>query len=153
LVIPLTVGGIALANSKDPQFLKSAIDFGGLLSIPVFLFTLWSVIANWPEGLDYSSASAVENLRLSEELKRLACQFANPPADFDVRYTELKTLDEVRNAADIRRNISGREKIFGHRAALVQFRRACDLCKVVPDSTKMEFWYWKRCPRCGGRKK
>jgi mobilome CxxCx(11)CxxC protein len=153
LLIPVAIGGIALASYKDPRYLDEAVLIGATVGVIMGVFSLWSVVANWPENLDYSSASNADNHRLSDQLKALARQAATPPADFEIRYKELTTLDEVQNVADIRRDISDGEKIYGHRAALLQFKRQCDVCGETPLTMKMPFFPWKRCPRCGGVKK
>ena len=153
LAIPVVVGGIALADYKDPRFLTEAVVIGVTFAVVIGVLSLWSVVAQWPDNLEYSSSSNADNHRLSSQMKALANQASKPPADFEVRFNELKTLNDVQNASDNRKNISGWEEIYGHRAALRQFNTRCDVCDVVPLSMDMLFWKRNRCPRCGGPKK
>jgi len=152
LVIPLAIGGIVLANLLASAPLKKVAYFAGVLAVIQVVIFLWSVVANWPDNLDYSSAANADNLRLSIQLKALAVQSINPPADFEVRYTELTTIDDAQIAQDTRKDISPSEKVYGRRSGLLQFGRSCKLCGVEPPSMKMPFWPSSRCPKCGGPK-
>lgn len=155
LVIPLAIGSIVAANLLEKLPLERVIYCAGVLGVVQAVIFLWSVVANWPESLDYSSAANADNLRLSNQLKALAVQSVSPPADFDVRYTELRAMDEAQIAQDTRKDISDAEKVYGTRAGLLQFERKCNVnvCGIVPTSMKMPFWRWNRCPRCGGPKR
>jgi mobilome CxxCx(11)CxxC protein len=153
LAIPVVVGGIALADYKNPAYLTEAVLIGVTFAVMIGVLSLWSVVKQWPDNLDYSSSSNADNHRLSDQLKALATTAVKPPADFDVKYKELVTLDDAQNISDNKKDISEWEKVYGHRAALLQFKRKCDVCGEIPLSMKMPFWGWSRCPRCGGPKK
>jgi len=150
LVIPFALGLIVGPNLFKDEPLQRVVYFAGVLAGIQGLIFLWSVVSNWPERLEYSSAANADNLRLSNQLKALAVQSVNPPANFDVLYTDLVAVDNAQNAQDTRRDISPSETMYGYRAGLLQFQRTCKLCKEVPSSMKMPFWPWNRCPQCGG---
>ena len=132
--------------------LERVIYWAGVLGALQVVVFLWSVVANWPESQDYSASANADNLRLSSQWQALATLSLNPPADFDVKYAELKATDDCQIAHDTKRDITDAEKMRGTRAGLLQFERLCKVCKVVPAAMKMPFWFWKRCPRCGGEK-
>jgi mobilome CxxCx(11)CxxC protein len=153
IAIPGAIGGIVLANLFQKNLLEQLIYVAGALGVIQLVFSFWSVVANWPESLEYSSASGADNSRLSNQLNALAKQAANPPADLDVKYAELVALDEAQNALDNKRDITDGEKIYGHRAGLRQFMWACQACGQVPVTMKMPFLPGRRCGVCGGPKK
>jgi len=103
--------------------LESVIYYAGALAVLRLVLFLWSVVANWPDSLDYSSAANADNLRLSNQLKALAEQSTSPQADFDARYSGLIALDNGQHAQDTRRDITLAEKAYGTRAGLLQFDR------------------------------
>jgi mobilome CxxCx(11)CxxC protein len=152
LVIPLIIGSIAAAHLLAQVPLETVIYYGGALAVLQLVIFLWSVVANWPDSLDYSSASNADNLRLSNQLKALAEQSTNKPSDFEARYSALIAADNAQHSQDTRRDISLAEKAYGTRAGLLQFERICRVCKRTPESMKMPFWPGNRCPRCGGLK-
>jgi mobilome CxxCx(11)CxxC protein len=153
MAIPGVVGGIVLASLLHANLLEGLIFIAGALGVVQLVFSIWSVVANWPENLEYSATAGAANIHLSNKLKALADQAASPPADFDVMYTELIAMDEAQNDLDNRRDITDAEKMYGHRAALRQFSLKCTACGEVPVSMKMAFFSWNRCPVCGGPKK
>jgi mobilome CxxCx(11)CxxC protein len=153
LVIPIIIGGIVLGSLADPILLAKFVYVAGVLIVVQVVLFLWSVVANWPDRLNYASAANAMNTRLSNQLKALAIQAARPPADFDVRFTELQSLDDAQQTQDKATNISATEEIYGHRSALRQFEVKCIECGVKPASMEMPFSKKKRCPVCGGPKK
>jgi mobilome CxxCx(11)CxxC protein len=152
LVIPIVIGGIVLANLLKEIPLQQVVYYAGVLSVAQAVIFLWSVVANWPESLDYSSGASADNLRLSGQLKDLAIQSVKQTPGFNIRYAEVKAMYDAQVAQDARRNIIETEKRLGMRAGLLQFGRACSLCHVVPPSMEMPFLSRNRCPRCGGPK-
>jgi mobilome CxxCx(11)CxxC protein len=153
VAIPGTIGVVALGNLVVAGLLENFKWYAGVLLAIQFIFSIWSIVANWPDSLDYSLSAGANNHRLANQLKALAAQAAGAPADFDVRYTALVAADEAQNLLDNTKGISESEKVYGHRAALLQFERKCKICQLEPVSMKMPFWSRNRCPRCGGEKK
>lgn len=153
VAIPGGIGGVVLANLFQKSVLEQFIWVAGALGALQLIFFFWSIVANWPENLDYSSAASADNFRLSNQLRALAVQAASPPTDFNARYSEAVASDESQNLLDNKRDISDTEKVYGHRAALIQFERKCNVCEVMPISMTMPTWPRNRCPRCGGPRK
>jgi mobilome CxxCx(11)CxxC protein len=150
-VIPLGVGAISLANLYAPAALARVIAVAGVLSIGQIVFALWSVTASWADSLEYASSSTASNYRLSSQFTTLATESAVIlPADFDIRYADLKARDEIQNASDDRQSITSGELEYGTRAALIYFGLTCRTCNKTPGSIRMPFW-GKRCPTCGGK--
>jgi mobilome CxxCx(11)CxxC protein len=152
LLVPVVIGSIAAAHLLENVSLEKVIYWTGALGVLQAAVFLWSVVANWPESQEYSSAANANNLRLSSQWHALAVQSIKPPTDFDTKYAELKATDDAQIGNDTRRDISSFEKVWGMRAGLLQFQRTCSKCHVVPESMKMPFWPGKRCERCGGEK-
>ncbi len=129
--VPLSIGGLVLAfGMKITQLnFENILQFAGLVLLGQCLVAGWSLQAGWAEELQYALESVTENRELSERFRELG---QNPPNDFDVAFAETKGKDNARRNSDIKRSISEKELRRGHRAALRQFGRACDACKLVP---------------------
>jgi len=151
LAIPSIVGGIFLANVLNkPEYQKGLLDLAGILAAIQIPFAIWSLVANWPDRLENALSAASKNHRLSDDMKELAMSAAVAlPADFDVRYAELKTRDDNQIEADTRESLSARETFLVHRFALMQFGLICDTCKTRPLSIKIPY-FKKHCETCGG---
>jgi mobilome CxxCx(11)CxxC protein len=152
LVFPLAIGLIVAANLLKKASLEAVIYWAGALGAAQVIIFLWSVVASWPDNLEYSSTASADNLHLSSRLKALARESNNPSNDFEVRYREAITLDDCQITHDSKRHISEFEKMFSMRAGLRQFATSCDECGEVPKSMKMPFGGHNRCPICGGPK-
>jgi len=151
LVLPIVIGGIVMGGLADPELLKRWVYVAGVLAVVQVVIFLWSVVANWPDRLNYASSANALNTQLSNELHALAIQAAKPPADFDARFAKLEAADNARQMQDQTKNITEKEKVYGRRTAMIQFQTKCVGCEEVPLSMKMVFW--GGCPSCGGPKK
>jgi mobilome CxxCx(11)CxxC protein len=54
LAIPAAIGGIVLANLFNKNLLEQLIYVAGALGVIQLVFSIWSVVANWPESLEGS---------------------------------------------------------------------------------------------------
>jgi len=152
LAIPLTIGGIALANLLAKHWFERMGYFAGVLVAIQGIVFLWSVIANWPESLDYSAGASAENIALYMRLKTLRAQIMSPPLPpgFDAAYASLIVRDDDQIKQDFRRAVGESEKIYGYRAALLYLQEECFVCRKSPESMNMPWLWWKRCQGCGG---
>lgn len=152
IAIPLTIGAIALSNLLDRSQFERAIYSAGILVGVQGLIFLWSIVANWPDSLDYSAAASAENLELSNRMAALAPQLVqiSPAPGLDAAYAALIAKDDDQTRQDFRRDIREREKMYGYRAGRFRFQRPCRCCKQIPVSMKMSLRLWKRCTACGG---
>ncbi|MGH6879011.1 MAG: mobilome CxxCx(11)CxxC protein [Rhizomicrobium sp.] len=153
LAIPLIIGAIVLGNLAANRPLAIAIYIASALGAVQVVISLWSVVADWTGSLEYSAAANENNIRLSADLKALGIEANKPAAGFDVRRAKAVEAYNGQVAQDQRTLASDDEKVYGYRAALLQFRSRCTLCDKEPPSMKMPFWKSNRCERCGGPKK
>jgi mobilome CxxCx(11)CxxC protein len=150
IAIPLTIGAIALANLFQRSWFERAIYFASVLVVVQGLIFLWSIVANWPDSLDYSAAASTENLELSNRMAAMAPQLLDIPPGFDAAYAALIAKDDDQIKQDFRRDIRDGEKIYGYRAGRLRFQRRCWLCKQKSISMNMPLLWWNRCRACGG---
>jgi len=118
----------------SPDDLDPFVWVVSIIALIEALVSLWSLAANWPDNLSYSEGSSAENLALSSAFRELGQQAENPPADIELKFTDLRSRDESRRAADAQKGVTENEKRYAHRAGLVQFKRQCEGCKTVPTS-------------------
>jgi mobilome CxxCx(11)CxxC protein len=150
LALPVSIGGVVGADLAGGGTLKEFIWIAGFVGVVQLIVTLWSVVADWPGKLESSLSASGENSRLADEFDALAKTFNNPPLNFDILFEKLKAQDGAQNIADKRQLITKEEEIYGHRAALYQFRIACAVCKNVPNSREIPGTVTTRCETCGG---
>lgn len=143
--VPMLVGGIVLAfgldNGTFPLFILS---IALIFSIGQLVFSLWSLVARWPDQLGYALESSWTNHNLSSRYKALA---SSPQQDLLKFRQQLDMLDienDQRERLDYQQGITEAEKRMGHRAGLRQFGRACTECGKIPDSLEASY-----CSTCG----
>jgi mobilome CxxCx(11)CxxC protein len=134
MIVPLLVGGFVMAFGTSPTYLPRLLLIAGALGLIQLGFSGLSIAYAWADRLEYSLASAADNLDLSVLYRELGNTASNPPVDLDVRYSGLKGRDTARRQADSTKDVTPMELRYGHRAGLRQFQRACASCKVVPVS-------------------
>ncbi len=144
IVVPLLIGGVVLGFGTDGSYLKPIIAVAALVGIVQLVFSAWSIVYSWADGLQYSLESASENFDLSLKFKELGEQAQSPPDDLEVRVAGLKGKDDARQMADAKKSVTPKELRYGHRAGLRQFSRACDECKEIPRSMEAS-----DCHTCG----
>ncbi len=140
--VPVLLGAVVLSFGTD-LIGKILPVFGGLAVIQLTL-NVWAIVGNWEEKYAYLIESIADNHRLSSQFKDLG---RLPPDDKNKlleKLEQLKIADHYRSANDYKQSITDKEKIYGHRAALRQFKRECVECGVVPTSMEP-----KNCNVCG----
>ena len=134
LIVPATIGAVVLSFGLKDTSLPNLMWTAGILGIIQLGVSIWSLVANWPENLQYSHESASENFELANKFKDIASTAPDPPLDLELRVAELKARDAARQAADMKRGLDAKEIRYGHRAGLRQFRRDCSGCNQTPTS-------------------
>jgi mobilome CxxCx(11)CxxC protein len=143
---PVVIGGMVI-HGIAPNYLGRFVLVVGIIAIIEALVSVWSLAASWAENLSYSQRSTAENLALSSAFKELGEQAANPPPDLELKFTDLRSRDDSRRAADAEQGMKEKEKRYAHRAGLVHFGRPCEGCKQIPIS--MDSSNCKMCGRFG----
>lgn len=144
LVLPLFIGGMVIGFGPKALYLEQFLIVVAILGIAQLIMSLWALVACWADNLQYSLESASENSDLAARFKELAQQAQNPPDNLELRYIELKTLDDARRKVDAKRGVKPHELRYAHRAGLRQFQRECIECHVTPRSMDAT-----QCNTCG----
>lgn len=130
LVVPLSVGGIAMA-AADADLLPIIVTISGFLSIPLFVMALWSLVFRWEERLAASEYSFKMNNELKNEWDDLSRYHGG---NWQIKYADLLKRDRSQEAFDLKQDISAKEKRQAMRASLIQYQRKCAVCGVQPTS-------------------
>lgn len=130
LAVPLSVGGIAMAASHA-KLLPVIVVISGLLSIPLFVMTLWSLVFRWEERLAASEHACKVNSELKNGWEDLARYNG---ADAHEKFSSLIERDRIQEELDKKQDISAGEKRLMMRASLIQYQRRCATCGVQPKS-------------------
>jgi mobilome CxxCx(11)CxxC protein len=144
IIVPLLIGGLVLGFGLQASYLSTLIVVAVAAGIVQLAFSAWAVVYGWTDSLEYALESMSENFEISALYKELGNVAVAPPPDLAARFTIVQTKDNARRASDSRKDVSDKEKRYGHRAALRQFQRVCVGCNQLPrsmDSTD--------CPVCG----
>jgi mobilome CxxCx(11)CxxC protein len=116
----------------------------GALSVIQVGVSIASLVKKWPEELAYSNKSAAANFQLSDEFKLLGLTAQNPTPTLQHDFALLVGKDQARCEQDAEKHVTEKEKCWGHRHGLKQFRRACAKCNEVPFDMKPS-----NCSVCG----
>ena len=130
LAVPLSVGGIAMA-AADAELLPVIVTISGILSIPLFFMTLWSLVFRWEERLAASEHACNVNNELKNGWEDLA---RYKGSDAEEKFRVLLERDRIQEQSDVRQDVSAKEKRQMMRASLIQYRRKCATCGVQPIS-------------------
>jgi mobilome CxxCx(11)CxxC protein len=142
LAVPLSVGGIAMV-AADASLLPFIVAISGILSIPLFVMTLWSLVFRWEERLAASEQSCKINHELMNGWSDLA-QYTGPDAEEKSRL--LLERDRIQEQSDIMQDVSAKDKRLMMRASLIQYGRKCAICGVQPVSMSAK---GSSCSNCG----
>jgi mobilome CxxCx(11)CxxC protein len=141
---PVLVGTTFGAYSLDSKFTTFVLALTAVLSIPLAILSVWSLVSKWDDTLSYSLESKSDNYRLSKDFRQLSADPNIDPDKFDRDYAILDVMAKQRKALDERYDFSEEEKRHGMRAGLRQIQYPCAGCKQVPMSLKST-----DCPVCG----
>ncbi len=142
LAVPLSVGGISM-TSADSGFLPTIVMISGVLSIPLFVMSLWSLVFRWEERLAASEHAFKNNIELKNRWEDLA-RYKGENAE--EKYQALLEHDRLQEQSDITQSISAKDKRRMMRASLIQYRRSCATCGVQPKSMSAKR---NSCSSCG----
>ncbi len=142
LAVPLSVGGIAMA-AADAKLLPVIVTISGILSIPLFVMTLWSLVFRWEERLAASEHACMVNNELKNGWNDLA-RYTEP--DAEEKFRALLERDRMQEKNDVMQDVSAEEKRQIMRASLIQYRRKCATCGIQPISMSAK---GSSCATCG----
>lgn len=142
LAVPLSVGGIAM-TAADAKLLPVIVIISGILSIPLFGMTLWSLVFRWEERLAASEHSCKVNNELKNGWEDLA---RYKGLDAEEKFQVLLDRDRAQELSDVGQDISAKEKRQMMRASLIQYRRKCATCGIQPISMSAK---GSSCATCG----
>ena len=142
LAVPVSVGGIAMV-SADTKLLPVIVTISGILSAPLFVMTLWSMVFRWEERLAASERAFMANNELKNNWEDLARYTGE---DREEKFNALLERDRLQEQNDVLQAISGKDKRRMMRASLIQYRRKCATCGVQPRSISEK---QNDCATCG----
>ncbi|MGW4461230.1 mobilome CxxCx(11)CxxC protein [Micromonospora sp. NPDC004704] len=138
-IVPVVVGGLALAYGAGFPLLGAAVAIGAAVGLLQLIVSTWSVVSGWVESYGYASTSLVDNQRLARDFKQLGEDTTSATESIRHRADILRAIDDARQAQDYGQDISNEEKRIGMRAALRERQAKCAGCQHVPtdmNSTK-----------------
>jgi len=149
IVVPLTIGGVAIGYGVNSKLLVILIPIAAFLSVIQLIVFTWAIIKKWDEELSYSYESATANKLLADEFECLAKYDHNTEESlsFFSKYQFLKAKNQSREEQDSKHSIIGHELRKGMRYALRNYKRECTGCKNIPISMKST-----NCDVCGNFK-
>lgn len=133
---PASVGAIIGTYNIDTNQLKILLLISGIIAIPQFVCSIWSVVSGWDRNLSYSLESKAANYRLASQFDRLGKTGSMSPNEFDIEFQLIGREEEFRKNQDNQHDISESEKRMGMRYGLRQYQRNCAGCKRIPNSMK-----------------
>lgn len=131
LVVPLVIGGIALAFGLGFQYFNIVLWVGGALGIVQLALFAWAIVHKWNDNLVYSLEAMTDNFRQSDDYQELA---KDPPKDLKQAIDLHKAKYQHRNDLDERQGLTQRERRLGMRAGLWRFERPCYKCGKIPET-------------------
>jgi len=140
--LPLLVGAMVMSFGEGAWLPYLAVTAGALSVVQLFV-SGWSTVATWSGELAYAIESAAANHDLSRRYQDLLHRSADH-AELERRLELIDIEQRLREQSDYQHAVTDGEKRMGHRAALRQFQKACDGCKIIPTSTAPS-----RCDICG----
>lgn len=143
-LIPVLVGGLALAYGPNLKGLPQIIALASGLLIFQTVVSAWAVVAGWVDAQTYAAESTIDNVQLSRRYRELG---DNPPQDLlELRrqYELLSADNRCRESQDYKRKVSDAENRAGHRYALWQLEVECQGCGKQPKSLRASI-----CEVCG----
>jgi mobilome CxxCx(11)CxxC protein len=134
LVVPVIVGGLALAYGAGFRLLGFVVAVGAAVGVVQLVISTWSETSGWVESYGFAITSVVENQRLARDFKALGEDTSSNLESLRNQNRLLKAMDDARQAQDYTQEISEEEKRIGHRAALIARQKKCTACNEVPTS-------------------
>jgi len=144
ILVPLLVGGVVISFGSDYKHLEIIIYFAGFIGLLQLGLNLWSLVDRWDDNYAYYLKSMAINNDLSRDYESIAHEPPSDFKDFKWKHETLDAKDRIISETDNHHNIGEREKRYGMRVALRQFKRPCGGCGKVPQSLKPT-----KCPVCG----
>jgi len=147
LAMPLLVGGVVTSFGLDFKHIGFVLVLTSIVGLLQLIVSLWALVDRWEDALANSTESLIDNDRLSREFSRFAQEISRLPRleeQHKLIFERLITENSARANLDIKQNVSEREKRFGMRAGLRQYKRKCTSCDKIPQSLKPT-----KCPICG----
>lgn len=147
--IPIILGGIAGSDFLHlPETYMSGLKIGlAIAALVQVLFALWAVFSRWDEDLAYSSRGVRDSYEMEQAWRAIGeNRVPDLSLEFKIRTDQQKIID----SHDIEKDITSEEKNLGMRNGLIEYQRACAICKEMPTSRSVPWCPKKKCAVCGG---
>lgn len=141
IFIPVCVGIIVADVSLGSKYLQILIGVTAMPSLAQAALSVWSLVAGWNENYVKCVNSQGKNNALRREWEALGRGAAPATAS---AFESLSTKTSEQEQADLALTPTEKERRYGMRYALKDFRRQCATCGEVPLTLKPS-----RCDTCG----
>lgn len=133
LLLPLTIGAIALSYADNPKLLKTALILAAPFSVVQIILSGLALANKWDSKLSYSLESQSANRILYDKYRSLPNLQSNNP-DLNHLFELIRVEDGERTKQDERITVKSKETRMGMRYALFIMQRICVGCLKIPES-------------------
>ena len=136
LILPLSIGSFVVTVGTDTALAPKLLYISGILGAFQLIITLWSLIDNWSGKLEDYMESKIKNMYYTDVFTEIGMRYKEDEAKYANLFNDTKILDNIQQGRDHKINITEKERRFGMRHALFQFRQICAGCKKIPSLGK-----------------
>lgn len=141
IFVPAAIGVTAMSIEIAPNIFKVLVAITVVPIISQLAISIWSLVQKWND--DY--VSCITSIKANNSIKREWEDFGNGITDVNKQnFDRIMKRNTDQEHLDLEKDISEKEKRYGMRYGLRQYKRACVECNVVPTSLKPS-----RCNICG----
>ncbi len=133
ILVPSLLGTIYICFGVNLLGKDFCIAVTTVLSFFLMAMTLVAYLLKWQEKWYESRQNMIDNYCMYEKYKDIADDLTLNQCEFESTYNKFKIDSKYIDKRSVESEITDREKIFGHRNALIQFRRKCASCGKVPE--------------------
>jgi mobilome CxxCx(11)CxxC protein len=144
IALPVTVGATAGAFTLDSKITGTVLIVSTIVSIPLAIFSVWSLVARWDDSLSYYLESKSDNELLAKQFRRLSSDPNIDQQSFQQQFSVLDAQNESRKKQDDKYPLTEKENRRGMRIALRNYSYPCAACQIIPISLVST-----SCPVCG----
>jgi mobilome CxxCx(11)CxxC protein len=144
IIVPLTIGAIALGYGTSNNILIYAIFIGTPLIILQLIISVLSIVYKWDDELTYSFEASNDYNQLYDEFRKLFNFPSLLLSEIEKKYEVLITKLNSREQQNSKHEITEKELRTGMRYSLREHKKECVGCEKTPtDMTSTE------CGVCG----
>ena len=132
IVVPLTVGALAIGYGVKPAMVVISITIAIPLTIIQLIISTLSIVYKWDDELAYAFEANQDYSHLYDEYTKLYKFPLSNITELEKQFEILKTKHNNRENQDSKHNITEKELRMGMRYSLRQNKKECAGCNIVP---------------------